>query len=259
MESLPEHVRENRRYWDARAQEWVEGGERAWARSEPSWGIWGVPERELRLLPDDMTGMDAIELGCGTAYVSAWMARRGARVTGIDASAEQLATARRLAAAHGVPLTLLHGNAEATALPSEMFDFAISEYGAAIWCEPRAWLSEARRLLRPGGRLVFLGHHPLANLCIHPDGDGLGALLHRPYFALHTLDWRAAAVDPGGIEFNLPFSGWWALFAELGFAVEGYQEPRPSESGPDAAFGVTRAWARDYPSEQVWKLLKVDR
>jgi 16S rRNA G1207 methylase RsmC len=42
-----------------------------------AWGNWSLPEEELRLLPDDMTGMDAIELGCGTGYVSAWMARRG--------------------------------------------------------------------------------------------------------------------------------------------------------------------------------------
>jgi 2-polyprenyl-3-methyl-5-hydroxy-6-metoxy-1,4-benzoquinol methylase len=45
--------------------------------------------------------MAAVELGCGTGYVSSWMARRGARsVYGIDIAAKQLETARRLAAAH---------------------------------------------------------------------------------------------------------------------------------------------------------------
>ena len=48
---------------------------RSWAQSEPSWGIWGVPESEARILPD-VAGLDTIELGCGTAYVSAWLARR---------------------------------------------------------------------------------------------------------------------------------------------------------------------------------------
>jgi len=93
---LPPHVRENRRYWDSMAHDWVAMGERAWAREEPAWGEWGVPESELEMLPDDMSGMRAIELGCGTAYVSAWMTRRGARVVAIDNSAAQLATARRL-------------------------------------------------------------------------------------------------------------------------------------------------------------------
>jgi SAM-dependent methyltransferase len=77
------------------------GGRTGLGLRQVSWGNWSVPETELHLLPEDMSGMDAIELGCGTGYVSAWMARRGARVTGIDVSAEQLATARRLMASTG--------------------------------------------------------------------------------------------------------------------------------------------------------------
>ena len=101
---LPEHAAENRRFWDATADRWVAPGERSWAAAVPTWGMWEIPDDEVTLIPADMTGLDAIELGCGTAYVSAWMARRGARVTGIDNSANQLATARRLAAEHGVEL-----------------------------------------------------------------------------------------------------------------------------------------------------------
>ena len=63
-------------------------------------------------MPADMTGLTAIELGCGTGYVSAWMTRRGATVTAIDNSERQLETARRLAAEHGLQITWLHGNAE---------------------------------------------------------------------------------------------------------------------------------------------------
>jgi 2-polyprenyl-3-methyl-5-hydroxy-6-metoxy-1,4-benzoquinol methylase len=99
-ESLPEHVEVNRAYWDERAHQWVRAGEEGWAQSAPTWGAYEVPESELSLLPDDMSGMEAIELGCGTAYCSAWMARRGARVFAIDNSQEQLATARRLAEKH---------------------------------------------------------------------------------------------------------------------------------------------------------------
>ena len=136
MGELPEHVAVNRAFWDGMADEWVEGGERAWKWAEPAWGTWGIPEAELRLLPDDMAGMQAIELGCGTGYVSGWMARRGASVTGIDNSVEQLRTAQRLAEQHGVELELIHGNAEAVPKQGESFDFAISEYGAAIWADP---------------------------------------------------------------------------------------------------------------------------
>ncbi|HUO62399.1 MAG TPA: hypothetical protein VMT97_01755, partial [Terriglobales bacterium] len=78
----PDHVQRNRVVWDRLSSEYAGQGARNWARAEPTWGIWGLPERELRALPD-VEGKDVIELGCGTAYWSAWLARRGARVVGI--------------------------------------------------------------------------------------------------------------------------------------------------------------------------------
>jgi hypothetical protein len=71
-----EHIRRNRAAWNEWAAEFVKSGERDWAAADPSWGIWAVPEAELHVLPDDLKGLDAVELGCGTAYVSAWPAPR---------------------------------------------------------------------------------------------------------------------------------------------------------------------------------------
>lgn len=255
-EALPEHVAVNRQHWDARASDWVASGERLWALLEPTWGVWGVPESELRMLPVDMTGMRAVELGCGTGYVSGWMARRGAHVSSLDNSAAQLATARRLAEHHGVRLEFHHGNAELTPYADESFDFAVSEYGAAIWCDPAAWIPEAYRILKPGGRLVFLGNHPLVAVCSPWDGSPVVTELVRPYFGVGRIDWRDVEVDPGGVEFNLPLSGWLELFSRVGFIVEGYSEPRPAAADDEVHFAVPTRWARDFPSEQVWKLRK---
>jgi len=255
--SLPEHVAENRRHWDEQAERWIARGERCWAQDEPSWGEWQIPESQLGLLPADMTGLDAIELGCGTAYVSAWMARRGARVVGIDNSERQLATARRLADESGTALTLVHGDAEAVDRPDASFDFAISEYGAAIWCDPLVWVPEAHRLLRPGGALVFLGNTPLAMLCAPLDGSvPITDRLARDYFSLHRIDWRQAADDPGGIEFNLPMSSWLRLFRDTGFEVDDYIELQSPAPGAEVRDYVTADWAHRFPSEQVWKLRK---
>ena len=162
---LPEHVAENRRHWDEAAKDWVAMGERAWAATDPSWGIWSVPEVEVEMLPVDMGGLDAIELGCGTGYVSAWMARRGATVTAVDNSEAQLATARRLAAEHGLDITFIHGNAETVPLPDGSFDFAINEYGACHLVYPRG--------LAPGGPSPAA---PRRAACVPgqpPDGFGL--------------------------------------------------------------------------------------
>ena len=231
-------------------------GERNWTRA-PEWGVWDIPETSLRMLPDDMAGLDAIELGCGTAFVGGWMARRGARVVGIDNAEQQLATARRLAAEHGADLTLIHGNAETVPFPDGSFDFAVSEYGAATWCDPYVWIPEAHRLLRPGGRLAFLAMSPLAQLCSPADGSlPLGDRLVFAYHGMHRFDWRDAPVDPGGVCFNLPISAWLALFRDVGFAVDDYVEIQ-APTGGSAIVGLTTGdWARRFPPEHVWKLRK---
>jgi 2-polyprenyl-3-methyl-5-hydroxy-6-metoxy-1,4-benzoquinol methylase len=87
-----EHIHRNRPVWNAWAAEYVESGRRLWA-AEPSWGMWNVPDSQARALPDDVEGKTTLEMGCGTAYISAWLARRGARPVGIDLSEAQLATA----------------------------------------------------------------------------------------------------------------------------------------------------------------------
>jgi 2-polyprenyl-3-methyl-5-hydroxy-6-metoxy-1,4-benzoquinol methylase len=117
VHGLPEHVARNRDAWDAWAIDYVAAGERAWAADEPRWGVFGIPESQAHILPESVDGLDAIELGCGTGYISAWLARRGARPIGIDNSAQQLATARRLQDEHELHYPLLHGNAEHVPLP----------------------------------------------------------------------------------------------------------------------------------------------
>jgi len=251
----PEHVQENARYWDGMADDWVADGERLWA-AEPEWGAWGAPEAEVGMLPEDLAGQRAIELGCGTGYVSGWMARRGATVVGVDVSVRQLATARRLQAEHGLDaISFVEASAEEVPEPDGSFDLAVSEYGAAIWCDPHVWIPEAHRLLRPGGRLRFLGSHPLVTCCYGPDGSPAQDRLHRDWFGMHRFDWRHAEVDPGGIEFNLTTADWIALFLATGFEVEGHVElgaPSPDQD----RFSVPGAWASRWPAEQVWKLRK---
>lgn len=252
----PDYLSINTGVWNADAVNWVEFARNQWALDPIEWGTWGNPEDRLQMLPPDMAGMDAIELGCGTGYVSYWMTRRGAQVTAIDISAEQLETARALGAEYGADITFLEGNAEKTGLPDGSFDFAISEYGASIWCPPETWLREAWRLLRTGGRLVFLGNHPLSLICSPLDGSPAEARLHRPYRGLWGADWTKVEFEPSGVCFNLTHSGWMDLFAEIGFGVTRYQELYAPEEALGTRAAIPADWAKRYPVEQVWHLKK---
>jgi hypothetical protein len=71
------HVPVTRRQWDERMSAWFERYARPrWAAAEPCWGMWRIPQSALPVLPADPAGATAVELGCGTAYTSAWLARR---------------------------------------------------------------------------------------------------------------------------------------------------------------------------------------
>jgi SAM-dependent methyltransferase len=107
----------------------AEYGRAMWA-AEPNWGDWSIPEAELRLLPD-VAGMDAIELGCGTAYFSGWLARAGARPVGLDASERQLTLAGALQAEHGVEFPLVRADAEDVPYPDGSFDLVLSSTARA--------------------------------------------------------------------------------------------------------------------------------
>jgi SAM-dependent methyltransferase len=247
---LPEHAARNRVHWDQWARDYVDAGHENWATDEPSWGIFGVPEADVGFLPDGLESLDAIELGCGTGYVSAWLARRGARPVGVDNSAEQLATCRRFQQEFGLEFPLHHGNAEDLPYADDSFDVAVSEYGASIWCDPYAWIPEAARVLRPGGRLVFLVNHPLMVLCA-PDAEGEPATerLLRPYFGLHRVEWP----EDDSVEFHLPHGKLIDLLREQGFAIDGLVELRPPADATTSYDFVTLDWARRWPCEEVWK------
>ena len=245
-----DHVLANRASWDADADSWVERGRALWAADEITWGIWGVPESELRLLPE-IRGMDAVELGCGTGYVSSWLARRGARPIGLDNSARQLATAQRFQEVFGIRFPLIHGDAERAPLRDATFDLAISEYGAAIWCDPYRWIPEAARLLRPGGELVFLGHSYLAMLTFPDEDQPATEQLQRDHFGMHRFDWADAE---GAVEFALTHGDMIRLLRGSGFEVEDLVEVRAPEGAETPTDPLaTAGWSRRLPVEEAWK------
>ena len=246
---MSDSIARNQELWAGQAAGYVEPGRRSWATDEVTWGIWGIPESDVRLLPD-VDGADTVELGCGTGYVSAWLARRGARAVGVDPTPEQLATARRFQDEFGPTFPLVRAAGEQVPLRDASFDLVISEYGAAIWADPYRWIPEAARLLRPGGDLVFLGNAALLMLCV-PDEDDVPAepALIRPQFGMHRIEWP----DGQGVEFHLSHGDMIRLLRANGFEVLDLVELRPGEDATTGYPFVTLDWARRWPSEEVWR------
>lgn len=249
MEGVDDSISRDRAHWEADANRWADAGRRGWAQADPTWGIWSVPESQVQLLRET-AGADVVELGCGTGYVSAWLARRGARPIGVDPTDAQLRTARLLQHEFDLHFPLVLAAGEQVPLRSSSFDLVISEYGAAIWADPYRWIPEAARLLRPGGELVFLGNAVLLMLCV-PDEDDLPAetALLRPQFEMHRFIWP----DSPAVEFHISHGEMIRLLRANGFDVLDLVELRP---GPDAVSRfpyVSVEWARRWPSEEVWR------
>jgi SAM-dependent methyltransferase len=240
--NVAQWTKQNADFTDANA-------ERSWApEREVTWGVFGIAEAGIGSL-GVVDGLDVVELGCGTAYFSARLARRGARPVGVDPTPAQIATARRMQAETGVEFPLVEAPAESVPLPDASFDLALSEYGASLWADPAKWIPEAARLLRPGGRLVFLTNSTIAYLCV-PDVGAITEQLQRPQFGMHRIQWPGET----GVEYHLPHGGWIALLRRHGFEVEALHELQPPEDAVDHPYYdyVTVDWARKWPAEEIW-------
>lgn len=132
-DQIDSHVSVTRRQWDERMSAWFERYARPrWAAAEPYWGMWCISQSQLPVLPASPAGAMAVEFGCGSAYVSAWLARRGARPVGVDISVRQLAVAHRMQDEFGLWFPLVQGDAERVPLSTGCADLVISEYGALM-------------------------------------------------------------------------------------------------------------------------------
>jgi SAM-dependent methyltransferase len=249
LSDLPDYALVNRAAWTKANAEYTDASaERAWAR-DLTWGMWGAREDELHALPD-VDGKDVIELGCGTAYISAQIARLGARVVGVDVTPAQLETARRMQKQFVLEFPLIEANAEDVPLPDASFDVVVSEYGASIWCDPYMWIPEAARLLRPGGHLVFLRNSTLSVLCATAEGPH-SETLQRAQRGLYKLD--CTEPDPE-IEFHLGHGDLIRVLRSNGFEIEELFELYAREDAVDHEYYASNAaWAKRWPAEELWR------
>ncbi len=255
-DELPEHVAANREAWDRYAPEYVAAGERAWAcmPGQETWGIFGFPESQVGMLPDDLAGLDVIELGCGTAYVSAWLARRGARSVGIDNSPKQLETAARLQREHGIDFPLLLGQRRAGPLPRRLLRLRDQRVrrrpvGRPVRVGPRGRPPPPSR--RPPPRAHQRAAHPADRSAGRRSTRGRSApasAVRDAPRAVGGRDLRTSSTWP-----TASGSGCSARVASRSRSCWSRRCPRTRTS--TYAY-VPVAWARQWPAEEIWKVRK---
>ena len=115
-----------------------------------------VPSAERLVHSSSVAAGEAVlDLGCGTGNVALQAAALGARVTAVDPASRLLEVTARRARERGLEVHVVPGRAEAIPAGDGSFDLVLSHF-ALIFCDDEQLsLRELRRVLRPGGRLVF--------------------------------------------------------------------------------------------------------
>jgi SAM-dependent methyltransferase len=246
---LSDREARNRAMWDAYSDEYqAKHGDQLAASGGLAWGTYQILEAELQIL-GDVAGADILELGCGAAQWSIGLAQAGARPVGLDLSERQLEHGRRLMAEAGVDFPLIHGSAESVPLPDASFDVVFCDHGAMTFADPYRTVPEAARLLRPGGLFAFSHHSPIETICWALGAEKVGDRLAIDYFGMHRFD------DDDDSYFQLTYGDWIRLFRANGFVVEDLIEPRPPEGATSSYRNADEmAWARRWPSEEIWRL-----
>lgn len=174
-------------------------------------------------LAGEVAGRRVLDAGCGSGPLTAALRDRGAVVTGFDASAAMVGLARQRlgedadlhVAGLGAPLPF--ADAE--------FDDVVASLVLHYLADWTCALSELRRMLKPGGRLLVSVNHPAAYAIVYPDAE---------YFAVtkysedYTFDGQVTWLT----FWHRPLHAMTDAFAAAGFRISTISEPPPAPDTP---------------------------
>jgi SAM-dependent methyltransferase len=228
------------RYWNGNAQVWT------WlARAGYDYyrDYLNTPAF-LAMLPP-VEGLRGLDLGCGEGYNTRLVAQQGARMTALDISPVFAALAGSLEGEVPLGIRYLAASAVELPVPAETFDFATATMSLMDIPETGTVLSEAYRVLKPGGFLQFSICHPCFDTPHRRnlrDERGLTYAIEvgEYYRGLEgeVMEWlfgaAPAEVKEGLPKFRVPrfhrtLSQWLNLIVEAGFCLERVEEPRPDD------------------------------
>jgi 2-polyprenyl-3-methyl-5-hydroxy-6-metoxy-1,4-benzoquinol methylase len=184
----------------------------------------------------DVQKKKILDAGCGNGYLCRLLAKKGARVTGIDLSGKLIEIAMRYEEKNPLGIRYEQANlANLARFPSAYYDMVISVYVLCDVRDCREAVSEIARVLKPGGRFIFLIEHPCFSWHtggwerVPADSERTEDCLYfkvDDYFKRGTLEsqWGGLPVLLG---FHRPLSDYFYFLQENRFLVRNLIEPRP--------------------------------
>jgi ubiquinone/menaquinone biosynthesis C-methylase UbiE len=184
----------------------------------------------------DVTGSQVLDLACGPGFLTRQIARRGARVTGVDVSVEMLRRARE--EGRSAPKAITYYEMDATQLAqswSGSFDVATCNMAMVDMPDIDAVLTEMARVLKPGGRYIFSITHPCfvmpgAEWVDNNRGEHVfkrvDAYFDEGYFGKEWYGQGGLRSRLGGNHRTL--QSYVSAIRQAGFVLTDLREPRPS-------------------------------
>jgi ubiquinone/menaquinone biosynthesis C-methylase UbiE len=235
---LRDYIRMNKRHWDAIAT-------KNWAKKRAELpDIVRDPDSYLKRIEpylhpylEDVKGKRVIVLQFGDAHVMMACALKGAEVTGVDLSSEQVRLAGKAAEICGVDVKLVEADCQnlPDSIPSSYFDYAVAECGIFIWiADLHAWMRNANRVLKRGGRLLAQDFHPISLVAKDWRAkieDGIVAF-RKSYLDQSPETYHREDNTPPAVEFTWKISDVINAAIDAGFQIDRLEEfyDRPEES-----------------------------
>ena len=205
-------------------------------------------DRELDILPEITPGMTCLELGCGAAQNSIYLAKRGATCTAIDISLKQIEHAQALADKNSAAIDLRCLPLEdAESWPEEQFDLVHSVFALPFVETPEAFIQRATEAVAPGGTLLLATGHPVfAAEWLEVDDGEMGYFLPSYFEPPEDLRQTEDGRIIGSSSYPVSTVSEWIHAAGLRELRIWEPQPLPLESVTDAPYH-SPAWIDLYP------------
>ena len=219
------HIQMNKQHWNAAAiNDWAKKAE---MRKQIRDGYPYLEKMESKLGPylKDISGKKIIVLQFGDGLLLLACAKKGAIVTGVDISSEQVRLAKEAAVYCGVDVTLIEADCQSLpkSIPNNYFDLAVAECGIFIWIHDlNAWMRNAYRVLKSSGRLIVSDFHPLS-IITKEEKDGV-VTFRKSYFDQRPEVCHSEENVPPSVELVWKLSDIINAAIDAGFRIDRVEE-----------------------------------